>query len=161
MTLSQIDIGEPTWSEASEARRHEWRNAIQGMLDEEVLQIRADAHRMTIDATEQALHLTLHDADQAMLDEVHIPHDRLAKHIQEYVDLVRELAKADGSGITRLEALDMAKKVAHDRAADTIERLCAPFKIDHETARRLYTLLLTLRVDTTRLVGLHGHRRVR
>ena len=96
------------------------------------------------------------------MSEVTLPHDILAPHIQEYVDIVRQLAKTDSTGgLARLEALDMAKKVCHDRAGRTILRRCRALGLDHPTARRFYTLLVTLRVDTTRLVGVHGHRRIR
>ncbi len=93
---------------------------------------------------------------------VTLSHDILAPHIQEYVDIVRQLAKTDATGgLARLEALDMAKKVCHDRAGRTLKRRCRDLGLDHVSARRLYTLLVTLRVDTTRLIGVHGHRRIR
>jgi uncharacterized protein (UPF0262 family) len=60
-----------------------------------------------------------------------------------------------------MEALDMAKKVTHDRAGRVLKRELRDFGFDLETSRRLFTLLLSLRVDTTRLVGIHGHRRIR
>jgi len=55
----------------------------------------------------------------------------------------------------------MAKKVTHDRAGRVLKRELRDFGFDLETSRRLFTLLLSLRVDTTRLVGIYGHRRIR
>ncbi|MBW2223750.1 MAG: UPF0262 family protein [Deltaproteobacteria bacterium] len=60
-----------------------------------------------------------------------------------------------------MEALDMAKKVTHDRAGRVLKRELRDVGFDLETSRRLFTLLLSLRVDTTRLVGIHGHRTIR
>jgi uncharacterized protein (UPF0262 family) len=75
---------------------------------------------------------------------------------------VRELARADvQGGLARLEALDVAKKVTHDKAGRLLQRRCVDLEIDHPTARRLFSLLFALRVDTTRLHGVHGHRRIR
>jgi hypothetical protein len=55
----------------------------------------------------------------------------------------------------------MAKKVTHDDAGRKLQRLCRPLGADHDTCRRLFSLLLALRVDTTRLTGIHGHRPIR
>jgi hypothetical protein len=66
----------------------------------------------------------------------------------------------EGGGVERLEALDMAKKATHDKLARVLKRELRPMGVDHDTARRLFTLLLSIRVDTTRIHGAHGHRRV-
>ncbi|MBW1831057.1 MAG: UPF0262 family protein, partial [Deltaproteobacteria bacterium] len=79
--------------------------------------------------------------------------------ITEYIDIVRQIADADG--VNQMEALDMAKKVTHDRAGRVLKRELRDVGFDLETSRRLFTLLLSLRVDTTRLVGIHGHRTIR
>ena len=77
----------------------------------------------------------------------------------------RELAETLGVSVRTIyrdmEALDMAKKVTHDRAGRVLKRELRQFGLDFETARRLFTLLLSLRVDTTRLTGIHGHRTIR
>ena len=115
-----------------------------------------------MDVSEQAIVLRLLDESGSTLAQERIPRDALATLVTEYVDIVRQIAKDDASGgLARLEALDMAKKVVHDRAAQMLQHACEGFGMDHATARRLFTLLLGLRVDTTRLVGVHGHRRVR
>ena len=55
----------------------------------------------------------------------------------------------------------MAKKVTHDKAGRALKRHLRDLRMDHPTARRLFTLLVSLRVDTTRLTGVYGHRRIR
>ena len=59
------------------------------------------------------------------------------------------------------KALDMAKKVTHDRVGRLLKRELRGLGFDLETSRRLFTLLLSLRVDTTKLPGVHGHRTIR
>jgi len=53
----------------------------------------------------------------------------------------------------------MAKRVAHNAAARALQQSLASLAPDHPTARRLFTLVLTLFVDTTRLAMVHDHRR--
>ena len=99
------------------------------------------------------------DDEDSELVTIIIPHELLSEHITEYVDIVRQIADADG--VNQMEALDMAKKVTHDRAGRVLKRELRDVGFELETSRRLFTLLLSLRVDTTRLVGIHGHRTIR
>ena len=162
MALRQVHIDERTWSEGSEHRRREWIAAIRELTSPGEASLREDGEQLEIAQTQQAVELLLRDAEGELLAEVSIPHDKLGDLVTEYVDIVRQIARADAmGGLKRLEALDMAKRVTHDNAARFLERRCRPFGIDHPTGRRLFTLLLALKVDTTRLVGVHGHRRVR
>ncbi|MEM9864566.1 MAG: UPF0262 family protein [Myxococcota bacterium] len=159
--LESIRIDERTWEGGSEARRLEWMAAIRELLDPGEAMVHPELKRLVITMTQQAFTLEGFTSAGPLAD-VEITHDGLESLIHEYVDTVREIARADRSGgVKRLEALDMAKKVTHDKAGRFLERRCRPFQFDHPTARRLFTLLLGLRVDTTRLVGVHGHRRVR
>jgi len=57
----------------------------------------------------------------------------------------------EGSHSARLEALDMGKRVMHDRAAQSLLALCGTLLPDHDTARRLFSLLTSLKFDTTRM----------
>lgn len=160
--LEQVRIDERTWSEASDARRMEWDAVIREMLSPGEATTRADAHVLSVLVTQQGFRLECFDVGGASLAVVEISHDELAELVHEYVDVVRELARADiQGGLTRLEALDMAKKVTHDKAGRLLQRRCVALEIDHSTARRLFSLLFSLRVDTTRLHGVHGHRRIR
>lgn len=162
MALREVRIDTRTWTEAEEARRLEWQGCISELLEPGRGTFRDDAHRLVVTLTEQATVLELFDADGERLDQVRVPRDALSDLIAEYVDIVRQLAKQEGpGGLARLEALDMAKKVVHDKAGRVVRRHCRAFGIDHDTARRLFTLLMSLRVDTTKLVGIHGHRRVK
>jgi uncharacterized protein (UPF0262 family) len=163
MSLEKVVIDERTWGDADDARRLEWQRSIEKLLEEpELLAFVEGARALHVAVSGQATTLELRDASGASLGSAVVPRSALSEHVTEYVDIVRQLDAAEqGIGSARLEVLDMAKKLAHDDAAKTIEKLCAPLGVDHETSRRLWTLLLTLRVDTTRLTGVRGHRPVR
>ncbi len=162
MTLAQIHIDAHTLEEAPPARRLEWEANVRELLDPTELVAREDASTLHVTVTQEGYLLELDGEDGARLATVEIANDELADVVREYVDVVRQMASTEGAaGLTRLEALDMAKKVTHDRAGRMLKRRCKDLGIDHATARRLFTLLLSLRVDTTRLDGVHGHRRVR
>ncbi|TCN17981.1 UPF0262 family protein [Sinorhizobium americanum] len=50
-----------------------------------------------------------------------------------------------GPGSDRLEAIDMSRRVLHDEAAGLLrERLSSTLTVDHDTARRLFTLIYVL-----------------
>ncbi|MCA9528786.1 MAG: UPF0262 family protein [Myxococcales bacterium] len=163
MSTLDVAIDEETWAAASPDRQTEWDAAIRELTDPTTLVIRPDVRKILVGLTEQRVELDVRGEGDAALATITIPHDLLAAPIREYVDIVRQLARTDqaGGGLARIEALDMAKKVTHDRGGRAVKRACRELELDMKTARRLFTLVLSLRVDTTRLHGIHGHRRVR
>jgi hypothetical protein len=164
MPLTEVRIDDRTWEDADAGRRGEWRASIQGLLSAgDSASFPDAAHRLDVAVSGQATTLTLRDGSGEVLARAAVPKSALTPHVTEYVDIVRQLDRAEEEGFahSRLEALDMAKKLAHDDAATTLERYCEPLDADHFTCRLLWTLLLTLRVDTTRLTGVRGHRPVR
>jgi len=120
------------------------------------------AVRIRAALSEQASTLELIGSDGEVMLAAFVPKDALREHIHEYVDIVRQIEQTEhGGGSSRIEALDMAKKLAHDAAARTLRRLIRPMELDHATCRRLFTVLLALRVDTTKLTGIRAHRPIR
>ncbi|MFK8003506.1 MAG: UPF0262 family protein [Polyangiales bacterium] len=156
----ELRIDERTWDGGDESRRLEWLAAIRELADPIESRYREGIEHLLITMTQQGFELDarIEDDENVVIE---IPHDQLETLIHEYVDTVRQIARADLSGgVLRLEALDMAKKVTHDKAGRFLERRCRALSLDHPTARRMFTLLLAMRIDTTRLVGVHGHRRI-
>jgi uncharacterized protein (UPF0262 family) len=158
MPLSAVVIDERTLQRGSEAQHVEWE-AIVGELLSKAKSNLEDVATVHVGVTEQQFMLDFRADDGRELGAIAIPHELLSEHITEYVDIVRQIAEAHG--VNQMEALDMAKKVTHDRAGRVLKRALRDFGFDLETSRRLFTLLLSLRVDTTRLVGIHGHRTIR
>lgn len=151
-------IGERTLARGSEAQHVEWDANVRELLSKAGSQAE-DVATLHVSMTEQQFLLDFRDEDDSELVTIIIPHELLSEHITEYIDIVRQIADADG--VNQMEALDMAKKVTHDRAGRVLKRELRDVGFDLETSRRLFTLLLSLRVDTTRLVGIHGHRTIR
>jgi uncharacterized protein (UPF0262 family) len=158
MPLTAIVIDDRTLQRGSEAQRIEWEANIRELLAKTKESLDCDAI-LHVGVTEQGSVLEFQTPDGASLGKVAIPHELLSEHITEYVDIVRQIDRI--AGVNQMEALDMAKKVTHDRAGRLLKRELRQFGIDLEAARRLFTLLLSLRVDTTRLTGVHGHRPIR
>jgi uncharacterized protein (UPF0262 family) len=163
MPIAKIEIDEHLIKDASEARRAEWNALIKEVVATQELSAAAGASvTLRIIVTEPMWVLELHGPDGQVEVRCEVPRDALSKHVAEYVDIVRQMS-ADGVGASssRMEALDMAKKVTHDDAGRKLQRLVRPLGADHETCRRLFSLMLALRIDTTKLLGIHGHRPIR
>jgi uncharacterized protein (UPF0262 family) len=158
MPLNAVVIDERTLQRGSEAQQVEWEAITRELLSKAQSSVE-DVATLHVSVTEQRFVLDFRTEDGRELGVVAIPHELLSAHITEYIDIVRQIADADG--LNQMEALDMAKKVTHDRAGRVLKRELRELGFDLETSRRLFTLLLSLRVDTTRLVGIHGHRTIR
>ena len=80
--------------------------------------------------------------------------------MDEYLAIIKRMHLEDQNDRSaRMHALDMAKKVVHDAGAKTLENALPRMAQDHETYRRLFTLMLALLVDVTKLPGTQPHRR--
>ncbi len=158
MSFDAVVIDERTLSRGSKAQHIEWDANIRELLAKIKDAVDYDA-TLHISLTEQHFVLEARSPKGDVLDSKTIPHELLSEHITEYVDILRQIASAEG--VNQMEALDMAKKVTHDRAGRLLRRELRDFGFDHESMRKLFTLLLSLRVDTTRLVGIHTHRPIR
>src|SRR5205823_14132365 len=74
--------------------------------------------------------------------------------MDEYMQICAEMSKLGvGANSPRLEALDIAKRITHDEAGETLRATMRALRPDHGTARRLFTLLVTLYHDTTKLAA--------
>lgn len=158
MPIADIRIDDATWDAASPERRREFRQAIGELLEEHAVAPAEPLH-LTVTVEGDRVAIDARTAAGAPHTALSLPLDRLAPHFKEYFDICRDMGKlAESAHSPRLEALDIAKRIAHDEAAETVRELTAPLAPDHPTCRRLFTLLVTLRFDTTRLLLPH-HRR--
>lgn len=158
MSFDAVLIDERTLSRGSEAQRAEWDANVRELLAKIKDAVDYDA-TLHVSLTEQHFVLEAKSSEGIVVHGKTIPHELLSEHITEYVDILRQMATAEG--VNQMEALDMAKKVTHDRAGRVLRRELRDFGFDHESMRKLFTLLLSLRIDTTRLVGIHTHRPIR
>jgi hypothetical protein len=80
----------------------------------------------------------------------------LAPIMKEYVGVI-ELLEDESIPMARVEALDMAKRVVHDKGATALGALLPGLTADHERRRRLFSLLVALSSDTTKKRLAHRH----
>lgn len=153
--LVELLIDDATWASGTKARRQEWRLAVDEVLNEGVFEFpRGGPHRALLTVLPTQVLLDVHAPDGRAVAQIHMPVDELRPRMAEYMDVVQEMSKLGvGSNSPRLEALDIAKRLVHDEAGDLVEELCRPLAPDHATARRLFTLLVTLFYDTTTLAA--------
>ena len=73
----------------------------------------------------------------------------LRKALKDYTQIVESYYSAILSGqASRVEAIDMTRRSIHNEAAETLsDRLDGKMAIDHDTARRLVTIINSLRYD--------------
>lgn len=151
-TVEQILIDEVTWSAGSPERKHEWRLAINEVLEEGSfaaelpaparLDVSLQPGRVRVEVMVDGQRLDMHELRERELKPL----------IEEYLHTCTEMTKL-GSNSPRLEALDIAKRLTHDEAGELMVTALPSLKPDHATGRRLFTLLLTLLHDTTKLAA--------
>ncbi len=159
--FKELLIDDATWSAGSTARRHEWRLAIDEILQEGRFahpELPADARVMVTVAPTRVL-VDVRSADGRMVSHHELPLQILRPLMHEYIETITEMSKLGVSvNSPRLEALDIAKRITHDEAGEAVLGLLGALEPDHGTARRFFTLLVTLLHDTTR-IGAHPVRR--
>jgi uncharacterized protein (UPF0262 family) len=154
--LLEILIDDATWEAAGEPRRHEWQAVISELLDEHHFDLpgHGTLRLLVTDAPSQVT-LEAVEAGGATIAQVSIRISELNEQLIEYVATCREMVNCGQSANSpKLEALDIAKRLIHDEAAEVLQGLCRVLRPDHPTARRLFTLVVSLRYDTTRLGSL-------
>jgi len=156
-TLADLRIDEATWSSGSADRRHEWRLAIQEVLTEGTFVaddgLDGPFHGL-VKLEPGRVRFELADGGGRALGASEIPKALIEPLVQEYMQTIVEMTKLGvGSNSPRLEALDIAKRITHDEAGEVIESHLRGLRPDHPTARRIFTLLVTLFHDTTKLAA--------
>ncbi len=157
-TLTELRIDEATWSAGSGARKSEWRVAIAEVVLEGRFEVgdaaQAGRHlaQLTVGAARAVL--DVRTADGQPLASHALPIRDLKPLMDEYMQTCAEMGKlALGANSPRLEALDIAKRITHDEAGELIRGAMPALRPEHGTARRLFTLLVTLYHDTTKLAA--------
>jgi uncharacterized protein (UPF0262 family) len=153
-TLSELRIDEATWGSGSPQRKHEWRLAVSELVDEGLFELADGAPgplRGLLLLSDGAAELTVSSPDGPVARET-VPLQHVRPLADEYIQVCVEMGKlGEGKNSPKLEALDIAKRLVHDEAGELMRALLRTFRPDHATARRLFTLLVTLLHDTTRL----------
>jgi uncharacterized protein (UPF0262 family) len=159
MALRDFRIDEDTWAAASPMRRAEWRTAIDDLRDAALSPRFADRYAL-LTAETSAMRLDFLDDGGHVRETVTVPLAVLEPHVKEYLAIIRRLDEGAGHReASWIEAVDMAKKVVHDSAGRALAATVPNFSDDLEAHRRLFTMLLSVIVDTTHLVHARAHAR--
>jgi uncharacterized protein (UPF0262 family) len=163
--FDELRIDEATWERGTDTRRHEWRLCLNEIIEEgqfDWAAAPASPRRGLVRLGATQVHFEVIDRDGGIVVAQSIPLVELTPLMDEYMQICRDMSKLGlGQGVhsPRLEALDIAKRITHDEAGQLIATRLPTLRPDHATARRLFTLLVTLFHDTTKLytTHLHGH----
>ena len=105
-------------------------------------------YRLHLGVFEQRLVFGVHDGDDNKLRDIVLsltPFRKIVKDYfmicESYYDAIKKL------GTSQIEALDMGRRGLHNEGSDVLrERLAGKIEVDHDTARRLFTLICALHI---------------
>lgn len=151
--LADVLIDDITWRCATRARRAEWLQAITDLVDEaKLLAPTALPLRVYVTVEAHGIAAAFHDPRGTQVGRLVVPRVAIAPLFREYMQTLHSIAgSASAVNSPQLEALDIARRLTHDDAAQLLIRHCETVRPDHATARRLFTLLVLLTHDTTKL----------
>ncbi|MFO0679864.1 MAG: UPF0262 family protein [Polyangiaceae bacterium] len=157
--LKELRLDEATWKAANLLRRADWRTAIEDLAREGLFAEDAGGAYALLTFGDSAIVIEFLDDEGDVKSRASLAHADLRPVVVAYLDIIQKMGADDaGDNVTRMEALDMAKKVAHDEAARTVQSLAPGLAPDLATYRRFFTLLFALHVDATTLTFARGHR---
>ncbi|WP_394820920.1 UPF0262 family protein [Pendulispora albinea] len=155
-TIRDIRVPEDLWERASFLRRAEWRATIEDLLHDARLSPKYAGYYLLVTPKEETTSIEFLDEEGEVRASVVVSHSVTEVVLREYLQIIKKMdLEAHETG--RLEALDMGKKVVHDAAARELRRTLPDLAEDHATYRKLFTLLVALQVDTTKLVHARSH----
>jgi uncharacterized protein (UPF0262 family) len=141
--------------EQSVARRtpeveHERAVALFDLLEENDFALHGvpGPYKLHLGVFEQRLVFSVHDAHDRKLRDVILSLTPFRKIVKDYF-LVCEsyYAAIKKLGNAQIEALDMGRRGLHNEGSDLLrERLAGKIEVDHDTARRLFTLICALHI---------------
>ena len=145
-----------TLDERSVVRRapdieHERAVAIFDLLEENVFRhlggIEGPFH-LQLSVEENRLQLDLQTPEREQLDRVTLPLAGLRKIVRDYFMVCESYFQAiRKSSPSQIEAIDMGRRGLHNEGSVMLrERLADKVELDHNTARRLFTLICVLHI---------------
>ena len=151
--VTDILLETALWASVPEERRQEWRLAIRELIDDHLFRVEQSPLLLRVSWDEQAVTLRFETVPGEVVAEVKLDRARLGQQMATYVDACKQLAalEANHASVVEIGVLDQAKRDAHDLAARDLLSDLDPVGPTHDTARRIFTLLVVLLVDTTKL----------
>ena len=154
--LSDVLIDDVTWRCATRSRRAEWLQAIAELLQDSDFSAESTTPQVSLRGyvliEAQRIHLAYHDPQGHELGHLQLKRPQIAPVFREYLKILQNLGSSELPEYSpQFEALDIARRLVHDDAAELLQRESAGVYPSHKTARLLFTLLLLLTHDTTKM----------
>jgi uncharacterized protein (UPF0262 family) len=150
--LVDIALDEASLSAASRDAEHERRIAIFDLMEGNVFEVEGvdeGPYALTLSLRDQRLVFDVQRAkDRAQIHTLILSLSTFRRVIKDYFMVCDSYNDAIKRGTTQaIEAIDMGRRGLHNEGAELLtQRLAGKFKIDNDTARRLFTLICALHV---------------
>ena len=149
VTLDQGSIGH-----SSPDNEHERATAIWDLVQDNSFQPTGDPgtgpYTLHISLMENRLVLDIKREDGEQVVQHHLSLTPLRKVVKDYFLICESYyAAIKKLGPSQIEALDMGRRGLHDEGSELLrERLDGKIEVDHDTARRLFTLICALHIKS-------------
>ncbi len=157
--LTAILLEDQAWVGVSEPRRQEWRLALRDVLETHVLRTERSPLILRLALTPAAVRFTFEVPGEGAVCEPELDRTALDPAVEAYAEICRDMGALTPETRGRLVELERRRKEIHDDGGLLVQRALDEVGPTHDTARRLFTLLVTLLVDTSSLPALkmpHG-----
>jgi uncharacterized protein (UPF0262 family) len=149
--IVDIVLDEQSVARRSPEVEHERAVAIFDLLEEnDFALVGADAgpYRLHLGVFEQRLVFSVHDENDRKLRDIVLSLTPFRKIVKDYFMICESYyAAIKKLSNTQIEALDMGRRGLHNEGSDVLrERLAGKIEVDHDTARRLFTLICALHI---------------
>lgn len=129
---------------------HERRVALADILQENYFRPLGDIdgpYELRLGMQENRLAIDIRSMEHERLALILLSLTPLRRVIRDYLTVCENYYQTlKSAGPSRLEAIDVGRRALHDEGSETLrQRLAGKVELDHETARRLFTLICALR----------------
>lgn len=152
--LARFEVDAVSMRQASALQTTEWRLLLDELARSE-LRGESGVDALVVERTEAFARVRL-EGPAGVVRAVDLGTPMLLSLFDEYAGTVRQMMDSS-IPLPRIEALDMAKKVVHDRAGRNLRALLHELVGDLEAFRRLFSLVVAMRVDPSEMSRARRH----
>ena len=149
--LIEVRLDEKTVGRRSPEVEHERAIAIYDLLEDnsfEPVGCGEGPYRLGLSLEDNRLIFNISDSGNASLGVIPLPTTPFRRIIRDYFAICESYYDAiKRAAPSKIEAIDMGRRGLHNDGSELLrERLAGRIEIDHDTARRLFTLLCVLHI---------------
>ena len=149
--IARIDLDEQSFVRRSPDVEHERAVAIFDLLEDNRFELVGDAggpYHLHLGIAENRLAFDVRREDGDEAGKVILPLQPFRGVVKDYFTVCESYyAAIRNAGPSQIEALDMGRRAVHNEGSELLrERLEGKIALDHNTARRLFTLICVLHI---------------